>query len=69
MPFRSEAQRRYMWANHPDIARRWENEAKKASDYAPMPGKHPMQSPPKKMPGHMPTGMPKVNHKEKPERQ
>jgi len=23
MPFKSEAQRRYMWANHPDIARRW----------------------------------------------
>lgn len=23
MPFKSEKQRRYMWANHPDIARRW----------------------------------------------
>jgi len=23
MPFRSEAQRRYMWARHPEIARRW----------------------------------------------
>jgi hypothetical protein len=23
MPFRSEKQRRYMWANHPDIAREW----------------------------------------------
>ena len=23
MPFVSEAQRRYMWAQHPDIARRW----------------------------------------------
>ncbi len=23
MPFRSEAQRRFMWARHPDIARRW----------------------------------------------
>jgi hypothetical protein len=23
MPFKSEAQRRYMWANHPDIAERW----------------------------------------------
>lgn len=23
MPFQSEAQRRFMWANHPDIARRW----------------------------------------------
>lgn len=23
MPFRSEKQRRYMWMNHPDIAKRW----------------------------------------------
>jgi len=23
MPFRSERQRRYMWAKHPKIARRW----------------------------------------------
>lgn len=23
MPFESERQRRYMWAKHPDIARRW----------------------------------------------
>jgi hypothetical protein len=23
MPFRSEAQRRYLWARHPRIARRW----------------------------------------------
>lgn len=23
MPFRSEAQRRFLWAEHPDIARRW----------------------------------------------
>ena len=23
MPFQSEAQRRYMWANHPDIAQAW----------------------------------------------
>jgi hypothetical protein len=23
MPFRSEKQRRYMWANHPRIAARW----------------------------------------------
>ena len=22
-PFRSEAQRRYMWAKHPSIAKRW----------------------------------------------
>lgn len=26
MPFRSEKQRRFLWANHPDIARRWTNE-------------------------------------------
>ena len=23
MPFRSEAQRRYLWMAHPDIAKRW----------------------------------------------
>lgn len=23
MPFKSEKQRRYMWAKHPEIARRW----------------------------------------------
>ena len=23
MPFRSEKQRRYLWARHPDVARRW----------------------------------------------
>jgi hypothetical protein len=23
MPFRSERQRRFLWANHPDLARRW----------------------------------------------
>lgn len=26
MPFRSEKQRRFMYANHPDIARRWTSE-------------------------------------------
>lgn len=26
MPFKSKKQERYMWANHPDIARRWEAE-------------------------------------------
>lgn len=26
MPFRSEAQRRFLWAKHPDIARRWTDE-------------------------------------------
>lgn len=28
MPFKSEKQRRYMWSQHPDIARRWTNEMK-----------------------------------------
>ena len=26
MPFKSAKQRKYMWANHPTIARRWEHE-------------------------------------------
>ena len=26
MPFKSEAQRRFLWANRPDIAKRWANE-------------------------------------------
>lgn len=26
MPFQSEAQRRFMWMKHPDIARRWAHE-------------------------------------------
>ena len=25
MPFKSKAQMRYMYANHPDIAKRWED--------------------------------------------
>jgi len=25
-PFRSEKQRKYLWAKHPDIAERWEKE-------------------------------------------
>jgi hypothetical protein len=29
MPFKSERQRRFMWAKHPKIARRWANEAKR----------------------------------------
>lgn len=28
MPFKSEAQRRLMWAKHPNIARRWVKEGK-----------------------------------------
>jgi len=26
MPFQSEAQRKFMWAKHPEIAKRWEVE-------------------------------------------
>jgi len=26
MPFKSESQRRYLWANHPEIAKRWTKE-------------------------------------------
>lgn len=26
MPFQSEKQRRFLWAKHPDIARRWSRE-------------------------------------------
>ncbi len=26
MPFQSEAQRRFLWAKHPDIAQRWADE-------------------------------------------
>jgi hypothetical protein len=26
MPFRSEAQRRFLWARHPEIARKWADE-------------------------------------------
>jgi len=29
MPFVSEKQRRYLWKFHPDIARRWEKEARR----------------------------------------
>ena len=28
MPFRSEAQRKFMWAKHPKIAQRWADEEK-----------------------------------------
>lgn len=32
MPFKSEAQRRYMWATMPAIAKAWEEEMKKDED-------------------------------------
>jgi len=30
MPFKSEAQRRYLWANEPEIAKRWAEKEKRA---------------------------------------
>ena len=36
MPFKSEAQRRFMHANHPEIAERWEREAGSVSNPAHM---------------------------------
>jgi len=32
MPFRSEKQRKWMHANHPKMAKRWEKETSKAAD-------------------------------------
>ena len=32
MPFKSEKQRKYMHANHPEIAKRWEKEYKKVEE-------------------------------------
>lgn len=32
MPFKSEAQRRYLYANEPDIAKRWEREYGTSTD-------------------------------------
>ena len=32
MPFKSEKQRRYMHANHPEIAKRWEKEYTKGEE-------------------------------------
>lgn len=26
MPFQSEAQRRFLWAKHPDVAKKWSDE-------------------------------------------
>lgn len=39
MPFRSEAQRRYLWKFHPDIARRWAHEQHSSSRNHRMPSK------------------------------
>ena len=33
MPFKSERQRRYLHAKHPQIAARWEKEAKKGKTH------------------------------------
>ena len=29
-PFKSQAQRKYMWAKHPKIAKKWEKKTKKS---------------------------------------
>lgn len=29
MPFKSQAQRKYLYARHPDVAKRWEKETPK----------------------------------------
>jgi hypothetical protein len=45
MPFNSSKQRRFMHAKHPEIANRWEREAKASGTAAVQPGaKHPRQS-------------------------
>lgn len=31
MPFKSEAQRRYLWKNEPEIARKWTDERKRSA--------------------------------------
>ena len=35
MPFQSEAQRRYLWANNPEVARKWENKYANGGDVMP----------------------------------
>lgn len=45
MPFASERQRRYLWANRPDIARRWADEEEQMRDHKPM-----MKDPPRQTP-------------------
>lgn len=40
MPFRSEAQRRLMWAKHPEIAKRWADEQKRKGEPQVMPLEH-----------------------------
>lgn len=39
MPFKSQKQRRFMHAKHPEIAERWEQEAKKKGRSAVQPSK------------------------------
>lgn len=34
MPYKSEKQRRYMYANHPEIAKKYEKEGKSNVDYS-----------------------------------
>lgn len=40
MPFRSEAQRRLMWARHPEIAKRWADEQKRKGEPQVIPLEH-----------------------------
>jgi len=44
-PFQSEAQRRFLWAKHPDIARRWTAEygsGKELPRHKPKKKRHPL---------------------------
>lgn len=50
MPFQSDAQRKYMYANHPEIAKRWTMEYHQMPDGTKMPGKtHPTKKSPRKL--------------------
>lgn len=47
-PFKSKAQRKFMHANHPEIAERWEKEAKKKGTKPVQPSKKAPRAPQKK---------------------
>lgn len=49
MPFKSENQRRFMWAQHPDIAEKWAH------------GEHSKKNPPHRMPRKSKRGKRKTN--------
>lgn len=40
MPFKSEAQRRYLWIHHPEIAKRWASESKQPDPQPERPGRN-----------------------------